>query len=122
MISKLDYIQKHPEENKTNDKNTTVCKHVILSIMLPRYHNQTMINYTPQTGKNVILDENGWSSVLLVSEYIIDNRYKMAEAPCITYNVCKSLLCLDQQRGQRGWGQLHLRPSGTVTRYCRYCR
>ena len=66
MISKLDYIQKHPEENKTNNKNTTVCKYVLFPIMLSRYHNQTMINYTPQTGKNVILDENGWSSVLLV--------------------------------------------------------
>ena len=69
MISKLDYIQNSRNILKKiilQMENNTDCKHVILSIMLPRYHNQTMINYTPQTGKSVILDENGWSSVLLV--------------------------------------------------------
>ena len=31
-----------------------------------RYHNHTMINYSPHTGKIVILEEDGWSSVLQV--------------------------------------------------------
>jgi len=30
------------------------------------YHNHTMINYSPHTGKIVILEEDGWSSVLQI--------------------------------------------------------
>lgn len=39
-----------------------------------RYHNHTMINYSPHTGKIVILEEDGWSSVLQVMIIIMQHQ------------------------------------------------
>ena len=38
-----------------------------------RYHNQTMINYSPHTGKIVTLEDSGFQSVLIVSRKLLYN-------------------------------------------------
>jgi hypothetical protein len=44
-----------------------------IDAFLNRYHNGSMVNYSPETGRQVTRHSDGWGSTLLVREHDLQN-------------------------------------------------